>query len=294
LMQAKPECFPCILAALLHSARMATDDEWLLRKVLGETMDVLRDADATRTPPEIATEALQHIGRVLGRRDVYEEERRRVNALAGRVADQAKRKIEHAADPLYAALKMAAVANTIDSLVDENAEPEEVVAAFERVSFVAEDYDAFRRELSAAERMLYIFDNAGEIFFDALLVERLLARRPGPEIKGVVRSAPVFNDATLEDARAAGLDGKIPLVDCGVETVGTPLHSCSKEFQETFMETDLILAKGQGNYETLESEISPGRPFSGKSVYFLLTVKCEVVSDALGHPVGTALLVKEV
>ncbi|MCX7704592.1 MAG: ARMT1-like domain-containing protein, partial [Planctomycetota bacterium] len=74
---------------------------------------------------------------------------------------------------------------------------------------------------------------------------------------------------------------------------GTPLHSCSKEFQQVFNETNIVLAKGQANYETLESEVTPGSPFAGKPIYFLLTVKCDVVSEVLGLPLGTPVLVKE-
>jgi len=103
----------------------------------------------------------------------------------------------------------------------------------------------------------------------------------------------MFNDATYEDAADAGVDRLATLTDCGIDVVGTPLHTCSKQFRDLFLSSDLVLAKGQGNYETLEGEVRPGQPFAGKAVYFLLTIKCEVIASFIGSSVGDAVLIKE-
>jgi len=112
-MKVKPECYPCILKALLKTARRVSEDEWLLRKVLGETMDVLRNSHTERTPPDIAAESYIRMAKLLGNRDPYAQERRDLNTLAKKVLPAARRLMSAAADPLFAALKIAAVANQL-------------------------------------------------------------------------------------------------------------------------------------------------------------------------------------
>jgi len=289
-MRVKPECYPCILQALLKTARRVSEDEWLLRKVLGETMDVLRDAHTERTPPDIASESYLRIAKLLGNRDPYAQERRDMTTLAKKVLPAARRMVEMAADPLFAALKMAAVANQIDALTTQLSSPEKILDLYEQTPFKAPDYSDFRNDLHKASTLLFIFDNAGEIVFDTLLLERLKAANASLQITGVVRRSPIFNDATYEDAAEAGVDKLATLTDCGIDVVGTPLHACSKQFRDLFAASDLILAKGQGNYETLEAA---GQPFADRATYFLLSVKCAVVASVLGYEVGTAVLIKE-
>lgn len=293
-MEAKPECYPCILSALLKTVRYVSDDEWLLRKVLDETMDVLRGSDKSRTPPEIATEAFERAVRAVGEKDPYKPLRDSVNAAAKKILAKSEHMVDSAVDPLYTALKLAAVANRIDSLIEEEYTPDEVIKELMNADFRTNDYDELKESLSNAKRLLYLFDNAGEIFFDRLLIQRIKKDYEKLRITGVVRAKPIFNDATYDDARAADLEGLIELIDCGIVTVGTPLHSCSREFQEIFSEADVVIAKGQAGYETLESEVAPGRPFAKKPVFFLLTVKCNVVAATLGLDVGVTTLLKEV
>jgi len=292
-MEAKPECYPCILSVLLKTARYVSEDEWLLRKVLDETMDILRNTDKSRTPPEIATEAFERTVRAIGEKDPYKSVRDSVNAAAKRMMEEARRMIDSAAVPFYTALKLAAVANRIDSLVEGGYTPDEVLRELSQAKFHTNDYDDLKDDIRGAKKLLYIFDNAGEIFFDKLLIERIKQEYESIEVVGVVRSEPVFNDATYEDAKAASIEDVAKLTDCGIVTVGTPLHSCSREFQQLFAEADVVIVKGQAGYETLESEVAPGRPFAKKLVYFLLTVKCDVVAAGLGLEVGTATLLKE-
>jgi len=292
-MKVKPECYPCILKALLKTARRVSEDEWLLRKVLGETMDVLRNSHTERTPPDIAAESYIRMAKLLGNRDPYAQERRDLNTLAKKVLPAARRLMSAAADPLFAALKIAAVANQLDALTTELSSPQKILDAYDATPFHAPDYEEFRNDIQNAATLLFIFDNAGEIVFDTLLIECLKKVNKNLSVTGVVRRAPMFNDATYEDAADAGADRLATLTDCGIDVVGTPLHTCSKQFRDLFLSSDLVLAKGQGNYETLEGEVRPGQPFAGKAVYFLLTIKCEVIASFIGRSVGDAVLMKE-
>jgi hypothetical protein len=126
----------------------------------------------------------------------------------------------------------------------------------------------------AARRILYLADNAGEIVLDRLLIGML----PAGKITVAVRGSPVINDATLEDAETAGIPDVAPVIANGSDAPGTLVNECSEEFQEAFDRADLIVSKGQGNYETLAN--------TDKDIFFLLTVKCPRIAAAIGAPEG--------
>ena len=136
----------------------------------------------------------------------------------------------------------------------------------------------FKKEGAAAESILYLADNAGEIVFDKILIEQL-----GPEkIKLAVKGGPVINDATIEDVEETGLTDLVRVISNGNDAPGTILGLCSEEFRHSFEEADLIIAKGQGNYESLSD--------FDKNIFFLLKAKCPVVANHLGCEVGSTVL----
>jgi uncharacterized protein with ATP-grasp and redox domains len=139
---------------------------------------------------------------------------------------------------------------------------------------------SLERAVAQADSILYLFDNAGEIAFDRLLLELL----PLERVVGVVKPSPIINDATLEDARACGITDMIPVVDTGSDAPGAVLADCGEEFLRHYRRADLILAKGQGNYEALSH--------TEKDAFFLLKAKCSVVASDLGCPVGTMMLTR--
>jgi uncharacterized protein with ATP-grasp and redox domains len=140
------------------------------------------------------------------------------------------------------------------------------------------DVEEFRRGVHEARRILYLADNAGEIVLDRLLIEQL----PKERVVLAVRGRPVINDATMMDAQSAGLSGLVEVIDNGSDVPGTAVAECSAAFQGRFAEADLIIAKGQGNFETLSEEPA--------NIFFLFKVKCPVVSSHVGLPVGTHVL----
>jgi uncharacterized protein with ATP-grasp and redox domains len=138
--------------------------------------------------------------------------------------------------------------------------------------------EAFRNAVSQAERILYLTDNAGEIVLDRLLIEQL----PTEQVTVAVKGAPVINDATMEDALLAGLPRIVEVIDNGSDAPGTILEACSQAFRERFEDADLIVSKGQGNYETLSD--------SDKNIFFILKAKCPVIAKDLGCEVGAMIL----
>jgi uncharacterized protein with ATP-grasp and redox domains len=140
------------------------------------------------------------------------------------------------------------------------------------------DTEAFHGSLSEAGNVLYLADNAGEITVDRLLIEQIGADR----VTLVVRGGPVINDATLADATEAGLVDAVEVVGNGSDAPGTVLNDCSEEVRRRFLDADLIVAKGQGNYESLcDAEAN---------VFFLFKIKCPLVARRTGLAVGTQVL----
>jgi uncharacterized protein with ATP-grasp and redox domains len=138
--------------------------------------------------------------------------------------------------------------------------------------------DELKTAIDHAEDILYLGDNAGEIVLDRLLIERL----PCDKITFVVKGAPILNDALLEDARAVGLADIVRVIDNGSDAPGTILDDCSEEFCRRFEDVDLVISKGQGNFETL-SDVE-------RDVFFMLQPKCNVLAEHLGREMGSLVL----
>jgi uncharacterized protein with ATP-grasp and redox domains len=139
------------------------------------------------------------------------------------------------------------------------------------------DLPSLKEALKTAKSVLFLGDNAGESVFDRLLIEVI----EQPVIYGV-RGGPVLNDTTVEDALSVGMNEVAKIVDNGARVPGTILSLCSNEFQTLFHSAELILAKGMGNYETLSEVNAP--------IFFLLQVKCPVISNDVGAPIGSIIV----
>jgi damage-control phosphatase, subfamily I len=284
------ECFSCFLNHGLDISRRVGLDEPGQRDVLNRIAGMIPTFDLETKPPTMSLEINRMIRELTGVEDPFFEEKRRSNDLAMAAADQVRRSISQAEDRLKRAVEYAIAGNIIDlgakKDLDIDAEMEALVAGeeeqIERERPEAFRLARFRQELEGASTLLYITDNAGEIVFDMLFIEVLQELFPGLSITVAVRDRPVINDATLEDARDVGLDRLVPVISSGSAAPGTPLELCSPDFLERFESADMVIAKGQGNYETLSDAPRP--------VYLLFKVKCPVVARSSGGELGDVML----
>lgn len=283
-MKARPDCIPCIIAHVLKVAQNVTPDDWLARKVILETMDLLKDADFDRTPAEIAYDCLHLTARTLGTSDPFKEEKKQANEAAlAIIGDARKVALETKDDPLFTLLRLAAAANLLDTGILSTATPEDVILLTSKMDFEVNNYSAFKKDLKPAKSILYILDNAGEIVFDKLVVESLV--QTGKKVTAVVRKSPILNDALREDAQLTTMDALCKIMDTGSDSLGVILSLSSAQFREAFDDADVIISKGQANFETLEG--------TRKNIYFLMSVKCDVVANHLGVSKGDLVLLKE-
>lgn len=276
-MKTSLDCYPCFLRQALSAARRAGASPEQQHGILLATMDQLRSVAADATPPEMAERIHRLVRDRTGDPDPYRQAKQDATRQALALLPRLRDLVRASADPLDTAVRIAIAGNIIDHGVAESFALE---ATLERVlaqPYVRDGLAALRQALAGTETVLYLGDNAGETVFDRVLIEHL--SRP---VTYVVKGAPIINDATREDAIAAGLDAVAEIIDNGSQAPGTLLDRCSAAFRERFHRATLVIAKGQANYETLSDSPAP--------IFFLLQAKCGVIAGDLGVKVGDILL----
>lgn len=275
-MKTSLDCLPCFVRQTLDAARLVSDDPALHEKIVRELLEWVGWMDMGQSPPALAQRIHRRLREVVGSDDPYAAIKERQNRMALGLLPLLRREIERAADPFVVAVKLAVAANIIDLGAKTGLTEEEVLATMRSAaeSELTGDVPAFRDAVSHAKSILYLTDNAGEIVIDRLLIERLAPAR----VTVAVRGGAVINDALMADARAAGLTDIAEVIDNGSDAPGTLLADCSEVFRRRFRDAELIIAKGQGNFESLSEE--------PRNLWFLFKVKCPVISSHAGLPVG--------
>lgn len=282
-MRLDAECYPCMMAQSYRAARLSGLEGEDLSRALRSTASILSDVDPSFSPPEAAALFYDDIKAISGIDDPFlglkeESNRMALELLPGLMEDVNDREY-----PLFYALRAAVAGNIID--FGARAEPgdlgENLAEVLEADPFI--DQGAFlRRELEKTARALLICDNAGEIAMDRFLCEILLSEFPRLDLTAAVRSGPAINDALPKDAAESGLDGVCGVITTGLAMAGVDLERSSQVFRDEFDAADVIIAKGQGNFETLEGV--------DRNIFFLFQVKCDCVSTYLGARKGSAVI----
>jgi len=278
------DCIPCFVRQALDAVRLVTDDEAIHAQLLRDVLHEASEMDLRLPPPAMGQRIHRSIRELTGSGDPYGDIKGRFNRLALDMYPKLKGLVEHSAQPLEVAVRLALAGNVIDFGVTSDLDEADVHEAVKRALTqpLDGDVEAFSRAVSRAEEILYLADNAGEIVFDKLLIERM----PLERLTVVVKGSAVINDATMADAQAAGISGLVSVIDNGSDAPGTILADCSREFRARFHKADLIVAKGQGNYEAL-SDVE-------KDIWFLLKAKCRVIARDLGCEIGSLVLHRSV
>jgi hypothetical protein len=280
-MRVHLDCFPCFLRQSIIALRLGTKDESLRETILKSTLDYIQNTDISKPPAYTTTFIHKKIRQMLGL-DPFKEIKSEYNQIALRLCPSLKTTIEKSLDPLWISTRLAIAGNVIDFGIFTSVDIEGAIYKALNNQLAVDDYSSFKNAISSADKILYLTDNAGEIVFDRLLIETLI--QLGKEVKAVVKGSPVINDSTMEDAEESGLIGVCDVIDNGSEAVGTILEWTSSAFQKVFNDAQLVISKGQGNFETLIG--------AEKKIFFLFQSKCDVVSKELGLSTGSMLLKK--
>ncbi len=290
-MKTELDCLVCFYKQSLYTARLAINSPEKHHEILRYIGDLLPQLDLDLSPPENSIRVYNLIAQRSKVLDPFADLKRQSNEQAMRMADEVRHQIAASADPLYTAMLFTIAGNIIDYGSHQEFDLENTLASCLDKPTAVNDYQELSNEISKGGKILYLADNCGELVFDKLLIERL----PG-EVTMAVKEGPILNDALLSDAKDCGLDKVCRLISNGTTCPGTPLSQCSPEFQQTFADADLIISKGQGNFETLSQQVDVMAP-----LYFLLTIKCPIVaahaSELVKHPgllkTGDTLLMRK-
>ncbi|MBN1522787.1 MAG: DUF89 family protein [Candidatus Aureabacteria bacterium] len=281
-------CIPCFFRQILEGARYAGISPQLQKKVMDEFARAIPQVSLRSSPPEIALIGYGILKKVNADRDPYKAIKQKSNRLALKLYRKLKRKAEHSKDRLLKAVELAIAGNIIDfgakNNLDINDELKKILSKEE--TFVSRrklfHYRSFKKVLKKSKTILYLADNAGEIVFDRILIEEIKRIYPEKVIYVSVKDKPVINDALMEDALFCGVDKTALLISNGADAPGTILPLCSKEFKRIYMKADMIISKGQGNFESLSR--------ARKHIFFLFMVKCPVVAEETGRRLGDIVL----
>jgi len=273
------DCIPCFIQQALRAGRIATSDEKKLKKILDETGDLVKHVSMQATPAETGMTVYQIVREITGINDPYKNIKQQHLKETKSIYPELEKIVASSDDKLLTAIKIAIAGNVIDLGVNKAFD---IVADVKNImdqDFAILDYNAFKKQLEKTKEILYIGDNVGESVFDKILIKEL--KKP---VKYVVRSIPIINDVTMEDAIASGLNEVAELIDSGCKSPGIILDQSTPEFLELFSTSGLVISKGQGNFEGLSD--------CKRQVFFLLKAKCPIISNHIGVEEG-AIILKE-
>jgi uncharacterized protein with ATP-grasp and redox domains len=282
-MKLNLDCIPCFQRQALQAVRFISDDEKLHQRVLREVTKKLLESNWDSTPPELAHQIHSIVKRITKENDPYKEVKKESNDLVLKMYPELKEKLKKSREPLRTAVRLAIAGNIIDFGVPQEFNLEETVREVLKKKFAIDDYKKLKEKLKDAKTLLFFVDNAGEIGLDKLLVETFLETKKLKKIDFVVKGGPIINDATLEDAVYMGLDGlpNSEFLTISNGEVGTGPARSSQTVKRWIKEHDLVISKGQGNYEGLSEH---------NGLFFMLMVKCPIIASDLGVEVGDIIL----
>lgn len=272
------ECLPCLVnqAVRVTDITNADNKEELFKKIFS----CLSNIDFSRSNPEIIGSTFRLIKEHINNNDPYQATRAYYNQLFLDMLSVFETNINQSRNPFEAALKYAIIGNIIDFNPIHNSSMEEILQWFDdinRLSLTIDHTEKMISDLASANSLLYLGDNCGEICLDKLFIKKIKEHNPSIHIYFGVRGTPVVNDSISADAYFVGIDEYADIISNGDDSLGTVLSRTSSEFNQIFHTSDVIISKGQANYESLSEQTSA-------NIYFLLMTKCNVISRSIGVP----------
>ncbi len=281
-MRIEYQCLPCAVNSFvkrLDKYDLAVEQK---DKAAKEFFREVSELDFEISPPELGRLLHRRIKKLINDPDPFKDEKHKSNRMIMDHYDELQKMIEKADDPFKFALKLTLYGNHIDSVFNDNINSDNLFDEIRELHINLDRSNELRHEIEKAGKVLYLGDNCGEIVFDKLFLKNCNLFFPGIEFIFVVRSEPIINDATMEDADFVKMGEVAEVIENGYDAPGTVLKHCSEEFLNHYSSADLIISKGQGNFETLND--------SGQNIYFLLMTKCDFVSRCFGQKPGNLVV----
>ncbi len=276
-MRPSLECLPCFLNHAIVIADMSGCGREQKEIIVRKTLAKLASLDFSLPPPAMAKAIHSFVAEITGNSDPYRHLKEESTAFALKLLPFLQEEVAKAENPFECAMRLAIAGNIIDFGANHKFKLDDVhkvIADSLSAPMDMAAMDILEKRIGAAKDILYISDNAGELVFDRLLIERFQEK-----ITLAVRGAPILNDATRHEVGISGIPPSVRVIDTGDNVPGVMLDDCSPQFKDAFRKADLIIAKGQGNFESLDDTDRP--------IFFLFKAKCDVVARNLGVELGS-------
>ncbi len=284
-MNIAPDCIACIFNQALRVTKVLGLDAKESKEILDLAASHLPQFSLDKTPPSNATPLYEDMAQLLGRDDIYAAIKKTSIQKALALKPRCENILANSNEPFLTATKIAVVGNVIDLASEVMYDLDEEVEQVMESHFAIDDTALLYEQLQSAKKVVYLADNAGENVFDAIYIRYLKKHFSSCEFYYFVRAKPIINDLTLRDLEGDILHSLTRVIDSGVSTPGLLYHDMSQQAKELFDSADCIISKGMGNYECLSTNTT-------HPLYFLLKIKCKVVSASLKAPLGAIICKK--
>ncbi len=284
------DCIPCFFRQAIEAARMAGLSSRKQKKVVDELGSILPELSLSLSPPEVARIVNKILEKNAEGRDIYARVKQKSNDVGLRIYNKLKKKTAYSQEGLLTAVEIAIIGNIIDygakNHLDVNKELDKLLDEEEQIIKKENkhifNFREFSHQLQRAQTILYLADNAGETVFDRVLIEEIKKADKTKRIIYAVKEKPVINDALIKDAVVCGIDRTAEIISSGSDAPGTVLSLCSREFLKIYKKADMVISKGQGNFEALSGTKRP--------VFFLFMAKCSGIAQNVGSNIGDIIL----
>lgn len=290
-MKSYLDCIPCFYQQALKAARISGASEEVQREVLNNLSEIIPKFTLNTTPAEMGSKIYNMISKITGKKDPYRGIKEESNKVALKMYPEMKLMLKETDKnkQLLTAIKLAIIGNIIDFGIEDMETFQEKIHLMlngeinlqENIDNKDFDYTAFQDCLTEVDSVLYLADNSGEVVFDRILIEYLV-NIYHKNVIYAVKGKPVSNDALVDDAIFCGINQFANIISSGADSPGVILKYCSPEFIRIFNDSEMIVSKGQGNYEALSDQDSP--------LFFLLIAKCPLIARHIGCSVGDLIL----
>lgn len=276
------DCYECVLKQALLLAGQISQNDSKRREIMREMLDFIRHNAEHIVPPEMAMYLFGVFERETGISDQFREIKIKSTRLGLELLDEFRTLVNNSDDPLKTAIRISIGGNIIDYGVNPHFQLADAADEIRKVLDMPYDQaalDDLAERIRSAKQVFYMLDNCGEAVLDRLVLENI----PGKVVVGV-RGKPAINDVTRTEAIESGITNW-EIVDTGVGAPGVLLDKAPAEFLDAIKKSDLVITKGQGNFESLESR------FTAKPLYFLMRIKCKVIAEFLKVPMGSIQII---
>lgn len=283
----RSECVNCLLNLHLNSYPKDTGEAKKL-DFMQRVLKTISETPKTISAPVVVREIADIRKEMFGVTDLYADIKQHFNEVMLSYEEPVQQKLLSAEDPLKLAIQYAMVGNYIDFGAMKNVDETYLTELFDSAGSreVNEDrYQDLKQDLEQARKLVYLTDNCGEIVMDKLLIRTLQRLYPELDITVIVRGSEILNDATMDDARQVGLTEIVRVMGNGNNVAGTYEPELSPEAAAEIASADILLAKGQGNYETLMG--------CGLNVYYMFLCKCDMFANLFAVPRFTGMLLND-